>query len=256
LEDNNLDIKINQYINGELTGEALQNFEQLLSKDLELAKEVAMHKKIDQVLKAKKNNAGQKILFQQFGEKYILNESSAKVIELNQPETLQKETSNKSILRWLAPLVSVAAAALLIFYMGFGDVNPQKLAAQNFEVYTLDGISRSDGANNLILAQQAYDKENYQKALNLFDQYPGNTATQMAKGNCEFILDKPADAINTFKQLTNKNMDVHIKASARWYLALSYLKMENVELAKNELKEILQSSNHYRKAQILLKKLK
>jgi len=263
MELKNLEIKMNQYINGELTGKALQEFEQLLESDSKLANEVALHKKIDQTLIAKKTNKNDfelKALFQKFGEKYIINESEnetkAKVIELNQNKSLVTDKKNKVILRWLAPLVSIAAAALFIFYIGFGNSDPKQLAVQYFEPYTFDATFRNDKVDNLILAQQAYDDKNYQKALPLLSEYADNSDALMAKGNCEFLLDKPEKAIETFKQLNNKKIDVHQKAMAQWYLALSYLTQNDITLAKNELTSIPQSSQYYQKAQLLIKKLK
>lgn len=263
MELNDLDIKMNQYINGELTGKALQDFEQLLLNNKELAKEVALHKTIDQSLKASKTNQNKSALnklFQQFGEQYILNEpeeaSRTKVIELHPEELLVAEKNNKGMLRWLAPLVSIAAAALFIFYMGFGNTNSKQLAEQNFEPYIFDVTFRNARVDNLILAQQAYDDKNYEKALPLLSKYTDNSDALMAKGNCEFLLDKPDEAIETFKQLSNKNIDVHQKAIAQWYLALSYLKQNHLSLAKNELTGIPKSSPYYQKAQSLLKKMK
>ena len=265
MELNNLDIQINQYINGELTGEALQEFEQLLTNNPEFAKEVALHKKIDQTLQAKKaskNDPELKALFQQFGEKYIINatenEVDTKVIDLPQHENVptQKANINKGILKWLAPVASIAAAtALLIFYIGFGKVNPKKLAEQHFEVYTLDNIPRSGNLNDLMLAQQAYDNKDYSKAKDLFSMFPDNTSAQMAKGNCEFLLEEPEKAINTFKQLTNRKIDVHQKAEVHWYLALSYLKLDDRENATKNLQLIPSSSNYYEDAQTIIDKL-
>lgn len=269
MELNNFDIEINQYINNELTGEALQKFEQLLKSDTKLAKEVALYKKIDQTLLAKKANKNEvelKALFQQFGEKYIINDAKketeandAKVIERNKnsplTSTTPKEKSNNSILRWLAPIASVAAAALLIFFIGFGDADPKNLGQQYFEPYILDDIVRSDNINNLTLAQQAYDNKAYQKALNLFSKYPNNTNAQMAKGNCEIILDKPEKAVETFKPLTLKKIDIHQKAAANWYLALSFLELEKVADAKNSLQLIPTDAQYYKQAQAILKAL-
>jgi len=136
-----------------------------------LAKELGLHKKIDRTLmakKANKNKAEMKALFQQFGEKYIVNptenKTEAKVVELKPNESLQAEKTNTGVLRWLAPIVGIAAAAMLIFFIGFGDANPKKLAQQYFEPVTIDFASRSGETNNLTMAQQAYDSGNYQKS--------------------------------------------------------------------------------------------
>lgn len=262
MELKNSDIKINQYINGELTGKALQEFEQLLENNLELAKEIALHKKIDQTLISKKSNKNKEELnelFQQFGEKYITNttenETETKVIELNQDNPLPGEKTSKSLLRWLVPVVGIAAAALLIFFIGFGEADPRQLAHQYFEPAIVDFTSRSGIANNLTRAQQAYDNKTYQKALNIFSEYPDNNDALMAKGNCEFLLDKPEKAIATFKQLSDRKIDVHQKAMAKWYLALSFLKFENVNEAKNSLQLIPKDSNYYKDAQTILKKM-
>jgi len=77
----------------------------------------------------------------------------------------------------------------------------------------------------------------------------------MAKGNCEFLLDTPEKAVETFKQLTDKKIDQNIKAQAQWYLALSYLKLEKMEEAKLSLQLISTSSNYYKDAQSLIRKL-
>lgn len=263
MELSNLDTKMNQYISNELTGKALLEFEQLLSENNELAKEVALYKKIDQTLMAKKSTQNKeelKTLFKQFGSKYISNpiekETPAKVFELEKEETLYKAKTNKGVLRWLVPVIGVAAAAaFLIFFIGLGETGPQQLAQQYFEPYIFEATFRNDRADNLTLAQQAYDKKEYQKALNLLNEYPNNTSALMAKGNCEFLLDEYEKAIETFKQLSNKKIDVHQKAKAQWYLALSYLKLEKVNEAKKSLQLFTKDSNYYSRAQTILKKL-
>jgi len=257
---------MNQYINNELTGEALLEFEQLLASDPLLVKELHFHQKVDQTLMAKKINNKEEIkaLFQQFGEKYIINhtetEIEAKVVEMK-PNTssdhkpLTVEKSNSGVLRWLAPVIGLAAAALLIFYIGLGEVDPKQLAEQHFEPTTVDFISRSGETNDLTIAQQAFDSQDYHKALSLFSKYPDNTQAQIAKGSCEFVLNKPQKARDTFQQLANKNIDKNIKVQAQWYLALSYLKLDNVSQAKINLQLIPSNSNYFEASKSIIEKL-
>jgi len=263
-----MDIKVNQYINGELKDKELLQFEELLASDPQLAKEVSFYKKVDTTLMAKKamknENTELKKLFNQFGEKYIIqysdNESKTKVIELQPDKRLEiEQTSNeqkgKNLMRWLAPAFGIAAAAMLIFFIGFGEADPNQIAQQYFKPYTADFSVRGDNTNNLALGQQAYDSHDYEKAVQFFSQEPNNISALMAKGNCEFLLNQPENAVATFTEITHKKTDQNIQYQAHWYLALSHLKLDDVIQAKKSLQLIAENSNYYKNAQTILKKL-
>lgn len=262
MQVNNLEQIMNKYISNELKDEALFQFEELLSTNPQLAKEVALYKKIDQTLTSKKsikNKEELKPLFQQFGEKYIINpvekETPTKIVELNKGETPNTKKTEKGMLRWLAPVIGVAAAALLVFFIGFGEASPEQLAQQYFEPYSTDFTLRNGEANTLSSAQQAFENLDYEKAKTLFSLVAESEQAQMAIGNCEYLMNKPKKAAVTFEKIVNSTTNQVIKTQANWYLGLSYLKLANETQAKESLLLIESTSNYYKDAQAILKEL-
>jgi len=242
-------IKINQYINGELTGELLEAFEATLATNKDLRDEIKQHKEIDTVLMKnyldlddearKKEKENLQPIFDELGEKYF-----------------KKENKSTAIIRRLMPIVifTVAAALLLFFFNPFTNkTSPTQLAVQNFELYQLDAsMGSSDLKATWTEAIKNYRAENYEVAITKFDSYlkdnPNNKEALLAKGCALLKLNKTDLAIQTFQQINNSK-------TANWYLALSYLKNDEVTKAQPILEGLLDNKKYGAKAKAILRDL-
>jgi len=259
--------QIDQYINGELTGEALANFEAKLLTNKELAEEVALYKDVEMTLTSvythEREDAELTQTFNQLGKKYFTKEATiqetdstkikqdnTKVVQL-QPTSKENEKGKSSSLRWLRPVIGLAVAALialLIFQPWQSDL------IRPFDTpYELAIIKRSPDSQALEQAQKAYNSGDYAAALPVFEQYPDKVEVQLAKGNTEHYLGKTDAAINTFQQIASGG-SVYV-STANWYLAGAYLQKNQAEKAKAALNKI-KGGQYYEKAQKLLDEIK
>ncbi len=258
--------QIDEYIKGELTGEALAGFEAKLLIDKALAEEVALYKDVDKTLETahayEEEDAELGQLFNQLGKKYFTKETTiqetgsakikqdnTKVVQL-QPNEKENEKANSSGLGWLRPVVALAVAALialLIFQPWQADfVRP-------FDApYQLAVVDRSGGNETLIAAQKAYNSGDYAAAIPVFEKYPDSIEAQLAKGNAQYYLGDTDAAIRTFEQIASGS-SVYV-STANWYLAGVHLEQNQPEKAKTALSKI-KSGQYYDKAQNLLKEL-
>jgi len=264
--------EITKYIDGELSGEALIQFEELLKRDKVLQEEVNFQKEIFKSLKTKSEFEAEKeelVSFLNGLEKKVdLSnlENETEAISNNETttetNTSSPNPSQKTIFRKILPFTSIAAAAaaVLLFIMApwKSNLTGSELAEQNFKLFPLESVrSGDDNQNILTTAQKAYDEKDYQSAINSFKVYlkenPDSPIIWLAKGSAEYELDKLDNAIVSFGQVAKLNPDY--KPLANWYLALSYLKKEDKIQAKSLLDEISEGEEKYAEAQKLLKEL-
>jgi len=118
-----LDVTINKYINGKLSGDALIEFELLLKKDKDLQEEVNFHMEVDKALYVNEeveSNENLKALLSNLGKTHILDKTTETTLQTTEGEATPKTeiiSENKSILRRLGPFVMLAAAATLLLVL-------------------------------------------------------------------------------------------------------------------------------------------
>lgn len=269
MKNNNIEININRYINGELKGKDLVAFEALLLQDKTLQEKVNFHKDVDAILYEKmapvktfkKEEAKLKPLLKELGREFFLQENQANE---HKTETHKTETtaepqsqSKSAIIRRLSPLVSLAAAAALLLFFFFPNTE-NKLYTKHFELPTNQTkMSLDNNPTDFDKANKAYKNGNYKESIMLYNESlaenPDNAQTLLYKGGAELAINQTKDATQTFQKLVqNKNYaDI-----ANWYLALTYLKKGDTEKTKSYLKLIsLEDKTYYDKAEELLKEL-
>jgi tetratricopeptide (TPR) repeat protein len=164
----------------------------------------------------------------------------------------------------LKPLAALAALLVIALSINFfinSEVNEDKLFSIYFEPSknVTAPIVRSETDENLLnSAFIAYSESNYEVAISLFEKgfedtknsellfYEANAL--LASGNTEEAIKKFEEHLTYSDILTNRS---------HWYLALTYLKSENPDKAKQELKSLIDSGEPFKKAEAksLLKKL-
>lgn len=160
---------------------------------------------------------------------------------------------------WIA-----ASLALLIgityFAIQQGPPDTQVLFVENFEPYrnVVHPIVRSAQQQDLKTSAFAhYEKGEYQEALKLFQKLYETTKTPhylFYKANAFLKLNRPKEAIGAL-QAHLKTKDT-LTQKSHWYLAMAYLKLDDVANAKKSLEQVVaQNKYNVKKASTLLKTL-
>lgn len=260
--------RIASYMNNEMGEAEKASFETQLENDAELASFMETYATLDGVYDDKKwtvkSNATAAEI-KELASKFRAND----VLELSKKiRTIQKNNhqgtspKKKTYFYYISSAVALAAVFTLFYFSFLQQISPSSAFEQYHDWNTLPSFqTKSAAVNNLAEATTLFKEEKYQEALSIFTKYAEesnayspNVALYIGVSHLE--LQNYTEAIKTFDDLKNsKTLDAH---KAYWYLALTYLKQENVEKAKSMLEIIVQKSSNYnyKKAQKLLKKLK
>lgn len=182
----------------------------------------------------------------------------------------QHEDKKKQIRlsRWK---VYSAAAAALILLIGIAgvikfsilktSVEGTDIFSEYYSVYTADDATRSDvNANNeLSLALEAYSEGNFGKASSMLksNAYSGIELNKSLfyYGLVSIELADYQVAIEAFNKVLSNGENPYI-AQSHWYLALTWLKLNNYNAAKEHLHWLQQNDRFYgKKAKEILNKL-
>jgi hypothetical protein len=231
---------IERYFAGDLLPQELESFEKRLKSDQSFAQEVEnqrlTHKATDIYAQLK--------TIDKVKEKYN--------------EILKSEKNNRRT------FLSIAAAISILIIAGFGFLVPanysnEALADAHFEVYS-DRITTMGTSTDKQLAagMQAYNETDFEKAITLFSNLPDTLAQKnlinLYTGIAFMETNQFEKAATIFRQLIDSNspqLEV-----ARWYLALNYLKSNDLENARPLLNQIAAAEAYQSKnAAKLLKKL-
>jgi len=264
MELNKTDINIEKYILGELSEEALNEFEAQIEKDEALQKKVNFYQYSDSVLydklsrKKDTNDVNAEFIanLDKLGNKYFPKEVAN---ELNPTtEEVQELTTGKPpIIKRLLPFATLAAAAALLVFLFLPGKN-NKLYENFFEPEKLiSQQSLPDNTSNFEKANELYKSENYKEAKVLYEksliEKPNDAWALVYKGCSEMELNQINQAVSSFQQLADQHND--FADIANWYLALCHLKKGDAAQSTNLLKRISKNDKHYEKARQLLKEL-
>lgn len=172
-----------------------------------------------------------------------------------------QKPKGKKITKWLLYASAAVITLLVTFNVFFTSFTSQDLYNDNIEVDNLPSfISREDtNKSEVVKAQLLFENNEYEKALSIFKREldildKKNGALYLYIGIAQMELNKLEDAQSTFDALIRSNLIDSQKG--KWYMALLYLKTEEIEKSKKLLNEISNDSLYnYDKANKLLKKI-
>jgi predicted Zn-dependent protease len=241
---------IDQYLAGELSGEALAAFEKEMQASPALVNEVELYKNIQNEMKVQHQHIEEENKLRNtltsLNKKYF-EKKGAPVIKMNK--------------RWLFAVAAVAAAVIVfIFWPSPGQsYNNEKLYAY----YTKDVESLSTGergANTdsfLIKAANSYNQKKYAEALPMLQQlsvkYPDDKSLQLAAGISLMQTGQADAAIVIFDSLV-AGQTVY-KDQGTWYKALALLKQNKLDECSGLLKSFPKEAGKYKEAMELIKKI-
>jgi len=229
---------LEKYLQEKLSPQEKVIFDELIATDATFKEEVAWQSDLKKAIIHEDND----------NFKALLTEIEAK-----------KPIPKRGYTKWLA-----AASILLLVgfsYLFFTTTNSttDDLFADYFEPYrnVIQPIERgSSQQDEKTVAFTAYEKGNYEKAVDLFTKLYGTSNESyylFYKANALLKLNKANEAIPVLlEHLKTKDT---LTEKTNWYLALAYLKVDKKNMAKTTLKKVADDGNYKNKeAKELLKK--
>lgn len=216
----NDNILIDMYLNGKLTDDEKKLFEIRLSKDEFLRRDLNLIKDIQFAVTSESDTLRKKV-------KVIFN---------------QKSFSYKK-----GSLIAALSIIGIIFYFSIKHLtkhNPDILYAEYFEAYPDNITNRNETkTNTLSILLQNYNSGHFNEIV-LKDYYKNSKAQSdtfnFFLANALMVKEDFTEAINIFNNSISENSIYYTQS--KWYLALSYLKIGNIDLAKKLFKEISKTS--------------
>lgn len=245
----NYDI-IEAYVSGELSGQALIDFETQMQGNADLAKEVMLYKTIGKELAEQQSN--------EKDEKNLratLNQIGASEILLPQAKVV---TMKK---KYWAMGIAAGIALLIVFKPWQTEpLNEAQLFADNFNS-SIDSLPTANRSNKIdstaILISTLFNNKEYKKALvaiNSIDSSKLDGSMQIAKAVCLMQTEQLDKALPVLQQVAAGQSVFSSKAI--WYQSLVYLKQKNKLACVLALQQISNDADDYKKAKALLQKLK
>lgn len=147
----------------------------------------------------------------------------------------------------IAASVLVITLAFLGYFLWVQNPGPESLYISYLEIPANNIATRGEaGKEALIRGMEAYDQQDYQLALDqlqevLKDQ-PTHDGAIFYSGICQLTLAQDQNALDSFKSFDRLTSSEYY-TPAQWYLGLVYLKMEDIQSAKQVLTKLQQSGN-------------
>lgn len=239
--------QIDRYIQQKLTKEEQSLFEKELHANPELADELALRQEL---------NAGIKTLG---------NRDLKQRLKTMHKEVEQEQTNKLRLPLW--KMLGAAAAVLLccvflFYFFQSKDLTTQELFANYYQTFELNLQDRGDATNKqLEEAIDFYDAKKYNQAFPIFETIlstdSANPQIQLAAGICQLEANQTTPAIERFQKVYESN-DPFFKDHATWYLALCYLRQNDLGNSRRFLTQLANDVNvdHHQEAVELLTHLK
>jgi tetratricopeptide (TPR) repeat protein len=240
---------IERYITGEMGEDERQWFEKELEGNKNLRTEVDLRKKTDLILK---------------NQNIITLRGKLSEIEKRKKEVdlTVRKTSSPVYLRYVALITALAIIGSIILFTG-NNSNNDMVISKLYKTYEPPASQRSGlGVNNedFALALEFYNTNDFANAALLFSKVvesnPKDMQSVLLNGVSNFEDKKYPEAKMSFTTVIDDNNNLFIE-TAKWYLALCYIKTNETEKAISQLQIIDEEGGYYSKdARKILRKLK
>jgi hypothetical protein len=230
----NTDILI-QYLDNELSIEEKTNLENQLKHD------TVMQQELENLTLAKS-------AIKTYGLKKHVAIIHAEMMN----EMLVEKTSStqQGIVKRMAKLSMKVAAAVFIVMLGLGvyqytTITPDKVFASNYKPYTL---SVNRGAIETDVMENSFQEKNYSAVINQFETLKeASTKENFLAGVAYMETNNYKNAITSLNNVLSKNAldkTAVYNDDAQYFLALSYLKNNDIKLATPIFEAIHNNANH------------
>jgi tetratricopeptide (TPR) repeat protein len=239
---------IERYISGEMSDSEKLWFQKELEGNEQLQREVNLRRQTDDILK----KTG-----------VISLRSKLADLENYRLETRRKQTIIRmTAMRYAAVLAGAAIITSLILFSGQTRTS-EDIVNEFYKVYEAPASQRSASSEinmDYILGLKYYNDHDYRSAASQFakvlEKNPDDMQTHLLSGVSNMEEKHYNEAKNSFKTVIDDNNNLFIE-SARWYLALCYVKTEDKYKASQLLISIKNEGGVYsRDAKKILRKIK
>ncbi len=281
---------VEKYLEGELHGHELKDFELEILRNSDAAKELEEIRKLHAFTREQLNKKftdnllenkelqnkfqtedvrpdldGLKIHkldpeqteFQKFKQKVKL---AALEYQIHETEK-GKVVLNKKVFWGAAALITILICfSLTTFLLTNRTSDLQVIYSEFYQPYPYNPAVRDlkTGSQNVFnMGREAYINANYGLALDYFNQVsaesPSYSTTFLLKGICYMEMDQFDQAIQSFNQLTGNRI---MNEYGEWYRGLCYIRLNEPDQARNEFKKIIREGGYFSKqAKSILKSL-
>lgn len=239
---------IERYLAGEMGDDEIKWFEMELVGNVNLRAEVSLRKKADLVLKDQNAIS-------------LRNKLSEIEKKRKEADIVVRQASKPAYIRYAAVITALAIIGSLILFTGKSTGSDEIISA-NYKTYDPPASQRSGPtvANaDFTLALEFYNTNDYANAALFFSKVvesnPSDMQSVLLNGVSSFEDQKYPEAKLSFTTVIKDNNNLYIE-TARWYLALCYIKTNETDKAISQLKSITKENGIYSKnARKILKKL-
>ncbi len=236
--DRNFEI-IEKYIDGDLEGQELLDFEKLLATDPDIKRDYQLSLEIN-------NSVGEDdIIALRETIAYMYDEES-KIKRL--PNVFRKR-------RFYYAAASVAlllATGGLVQRLAGPDLNNEAIFDKYYTPYEVTVTYRSGNEKIdklLLTAMERYEEQDYEKALVLFEEVLESRKNDMAinlySGISYMEEEMYNEAKSSFNTIISDNDNLFVE-QAKWFTAMCYIKTENNEKAKEVLNNLIEEESSYK----------
>lgn len=224
------DMWLQKYLQGSLTAEQQEEFQQRLASDPELAAETAFALELQEALAQKE---------------YEKAKSELAVIH-------QKSKRTKI---WQWAIAASLTILLVVSSFGWFEANEAAtsdlLFATYFEPYrnvVAPEVRGDQNESDIANAFAAYDTEDFETALYHFERLEQpSPITRLYQANSLMMLDRAQDALMLLE--TDRNVEDTFTRERWWFLSLSYLKLDQRETTADALKQMLKTEGSFKQAE-------
>jgi tetratricopeptide (TPR) repeat protein len=240
---------IEKYLSGEMGEDEKKWFEKELEGNINLRSEVNLRKKTDQILK------DQNIVS-------LRNKLSAIEKKRREVNIEVKNTRKPVYIRYAAVIAALAVIGSVMLFTG-NKSGSDEVVSRLYKSYEPPASQRSGQiAENadFTLALEFYNTNDFANAALFFSKVvesnPKDMQSVLLNGVSNFEDQKFPEAKLSFTTVIDDNNNLFIE-TARWYLALCYVKTDDTDKAIGQLTEIRDEGGIYSKdARKILRKLK
>ncbi|MEX0275120.1 MAG: tetratricopeptide repeat protein [Flavobacteriaceae bacterium] len=202
---------IEGYLNDRLNDTAKREFEERLAADVDLREEVEKHRELHQAM---------------LDEDAIRFRKKLIRIENEEPN-IQYPKEKRFVFNWRIAAVIAMVLGLGLFFAYLNTTSEKSLFESHFSVYPLEDTVRGNQQEDLQSAFETYGQEDFETAASrletVVDKMPDAHELRLYLGSAYLKIGQPQKALSEFESLTNSTSYAE---QAKWYKALTYLKMK------------------------------
>lgn len=254
-----LEKKITAYLGGEMTPKEQEAFKERINNEPEVKRLFVLSQEMDTIFDDSDweiTNASSKHPKIQQYETYLKSpkgKSITTTIQDVENDYFSDKPKNriKQLIIYAGSIAAILVLGLFVITKSTKNIDSEHLYVAYKNWNELPSLTLRDGDSEIAKAEKFFRQKEYSKALVIFQNYQIenkenlNSQVLMYTGITQLELDQNEKALLSFKKLAQSNsLDA---PKAHWYLALTYLKMKNIEEAKKELQKLITASNGYKK---------